>query len=650
MEQKHEVLQNESELRVYLDNLYQKTKDAINEEQLPKFKDLVEVASSEVVILTAIHNLKANTGSITAGSDGETMRLDILQKEYPKVIRRVKQSFENYMPLPVRRVLIPKEDKDEKRPLGIPAIIDRIVQECVKMVLEPIMEAQFFEHSYGFRPYRNADMAMGRIGQITLKTGYHWVVEGDIKGFFDNVNHTILIKRLWHMGVRDRRMLMIIKAMLKAGIMNQIKYNDLGVPQGGIISPLLANVYLDAMDQWITREWEHKKLRPDVSKDSNIIRAKKRYSNLKPCYLVRYADDWVLFCETKEHAIKFKNRITKYLKNNLKIELSENKTLVTNIKKKQMRFLGFDYKMVRGDSRIGWVPKSKPNSKRLKKKVKQIHRNVQRLRKFKLHNKEGLIHEINRINAQIRGMINYYQSSSWVNKELAKYAPILKYAAYKSLQKFGGTWGPANEMSNLISVHSNYKSYVAYADFNNFDKKKKKKNRRKKNGRQTSDTESMKIGITGLDFCKYKENTFKTQEETPYTAEGRAIYEKRTGKKPLIARADNTLKLHTSSLIATKRTSKKYNFEYFLNKAYTFNRDKGKCKICNGNVKDDDVHFHHINPCLPLNRINRVPNLATVHVSCHMMIHDNVNYESLVDKKTWKKILNYRTRLEKSES
>lgn len=630
MEQKHNTLSNESELRDILDKFYKESKEAIENEQKPIFKDLLEIINSEVVILTAIHNLKSNKGSMTAGIDNENIREDFLQKDYPSVIKRVKESLDFYKPVPVRRVFIPKPGKTEKRPLGIPAMIDRIVQECVRIVIEPILEAQFFEHSYGFRPYRDADMAMSRIAQISIQTKHHWVVEGDIKGFFDNVNHSILIKRLYGIGIRDRRVLMIIKSMLKAGIMNEVKYSELGTPQGGILSPLLANTYLDAMDKWITREWEKKKMNPEISKDKRKSRALERYSKQKSCYLVRYADDWVLFCKSREDALKYKNRITKYLKGTLKLSLSEDKTFITNIRKKAIKFLGFEFKVKKDNKkregwkakRYSWMPNSRPDRDRLKSKAKDIHWKVKNLKKVRHDNRLGLIHEINKVNATIRGVINYYQSSGNVNSNLAKYAPTIKYAAFKTVKKFGGTWGPADEMTNLPSIHSNYKSYVAYITY-----------------------EGMKIGITGFDFCKFKENTIKSQNETPYSQQGRNLYRKRTGKKPLLARADELLKLHTSSLIATKRTKAKYNFEYFLNKAYVFNRDKGKCKICGEDITEDNVHFHHVNNKLPLFLINRVSNLATVHIPCHKMIHSKEDFSHVLSKNVFNKLMKYRAKL-----
>jgi len=223
---------DETQLRELQDYLFRETKQAILRNERPKFKGLLGAISSETVILSAIHKIKSNQGSQTPGSDDQIMQ-DILKKDYNEIISLVQKQLKHYKPRPIRRVRIPKPGKDEKRPLGIPNIIDRIIQECVKIIIEPILEAQFFKHSYGFRPMRDAHMALKRITSIVHDTGYHWIIEGDISKFFDNVNHTMLVKKLWHMGIRDRRVLMIIKAMLKAGIMNELKENPIGTPQGG---------------------------------------------------------------------------------------------------------------------------------------------------------------------------------------------------------------------------------------------------------------------------------------------------------------------------------------------------------------------------------------------------------------------------------
>ena len=187
------------------------------------------------------------------------MRSNYLQKPFPWVIQDIQKAFRHFEAQEIRRVYIDKPGKAEKRPLGIPTIRDRIVLECIRIVLEPIFEAQFFKHSYGFRPMRDTEMALERIVSNTHDTGYHWIVEGDISKCFDHIDHAILLKRLHHMGVKDRRVLQIIKAMLRAGVMGECEVNEEGTPQGGLISPLLANVYLDILDEWVSNQWESKR-------------------------------------------------------------------------------------------------------------------------------------------------------------------------------------------------------------------------------------------------------------------------------------------------------------------------------------------------------------------------------------------------------
>ena len=258
MAQQFDYPKTETHLRETLDKLYQHSKEVYDAGGRPAFKGLLEIMTAETTIITAIHNIKSNHGSETPGIDGKKMRRDYLQKPYPQVVKDIQSAFQHFEPQKIRRKYIDKPGKAEKRPLGIPTIRDRIVQECIRMVLEPICEAQFFAHSYGFRPMRDTPMALERINTLTHSTGYYWIVEGDISKCFDRIDHGILLKRLYHIGVKDRRVIQIIKAMLEAGVMDECDVNEEGTPQGGLISPLLANVYLDIMDEWIIKQWEHK--------------------------------------------------------------------------------------------------------------------------------------------------------------------------------------------------------------------------------------------------------------------------------------------------------------------------------------------------------------------------------------------------------
>lgn len=226
MTQKLRLLDTEIQLKQTFDELYFKASC-----EKPKIKDLYEIICSKANILYAIRAMKSNKGSKTAGVDSLTIN-DILQADEEKVIHLITNTIRDYTPSMVRRVWIPKAGKKELRPLGIPTILDRIIQQCVKQVIEPICEAQFFPYSFGFRPYRDGHMAIERVGSLIHKTKYHWIVEGDIRKFFDKVNHNILLKNCFKIGIQDKRVLMLIKAMLKAGVMHENTKTTLGTPQG----------------------------------------------------------------------------------------------------------------------------------------------------------------------------------------------------------------------------------------------------------------------------------------------------------------------------------------------------------------------------------------------------------------------------------
>lgn len=212
---------------------------------------------------------------------------------------------------------------------------DRIIQQMFKQVLEPICEARFHKHSYGFRSNRAIKHALARCCFIASKTGNNYVVDIDIKSFFENVNHTRLMKQLWNIGIRDKRVLAIIYKMLKAPIKG-IGIPDIGTPQRGILSPLLSNVVLNDLDWWISNQWETFRTRHKYSY-GKLARALKT-TNLKEMYIVRYADDFKIFTKTHRNAIKIYHAVKGYLKNQLKLEISPEKSKITNLRRKSQNF------------------------------------------------------------------------------------------------------------------------------------------------------------------------------------------------------------------------------------------------------------------------------------------------------------------------
>ena len=233
------------------DELYQKSQNG------EVFENLMDLILSRDNILLAYRNIKANKGSYTAGTDKKNIT-DIGNQTPDDVVKRVRfivtGSEHGYRPKPVRRKDIPKPN-GKTRPLGIPCIWDRLIQQCIKQILEPICEAKFSNNSYGFRPNRSVEHAINRTYTMLQMMNLHYVIEFDIKGFFDNVNHSKLIRQIWALGIHDKSLIFIIKRILTAPIRmpdNSTVIPDKGTPQGGIISPLLANIVLNELDWWVS--------------------------------------------------------------------------------------------------------------------------------------------------------------------------------------------------------------------------------------------------------------------------------------------------------------------------------------------------------------------------------------------------------------
>lgn len=221
-----------------------------------EFTNLMDDILSEENILLAYRSIRSNTKSMITGTDGKTIK-DIAELEPDIVIQNVRyymvDSVHGYRPKPVRRKNIPKFDGDTK-PFGLPCIWDRLIQQCIKQVLEPICEAKFSDNSYGFRPNRNVEHTMASVYRLLQKSHMNYVVEFDIKEFFYNVNHSKLIKQMWTMGIHDKTLIYILKRMLKCPIRSRngkIEYPTKGIVQSGILSPLLANISLNELDCWI---------------------------------------------------------------------------------------------------------------------------------------------------------------------------------------------------------------------------------------------------------------------------------------------------------------------------------------------------------------------------------------------------------------
>ena len=308
-----------------------------------RFCDLYSLLCSRAWIETALDRVLSNQGSRTAGVDGVTVRR-FKDPDYRAAFIEKTQCLlreRRYRPQPCRRVYIPKAS-GKRRPLGIPTLRDRVVQMELKMLLEPIYESDFLGCSYGFRPGRRTMDAVGQLwNYIQPRLKFYWIIEGDIRGCFDSISHHKLMGLLKRR-VGDRDILTLIWMFLKAGVMEEgaLRPTEIGTPQGGIFSPLLANVYLHEMDRFW---WEQYGALPRHQKNK-----RRRLDGGGNIRLLRYADDFVLLWNgTKQGAQALKERFTVFLQDELHLELSAEKTLVTHADE-GFDFLGFHARRVNG--------------------------------------------------------------------------------------------------------------------------------------------------------------------------------------------------------------------------------------------------------------------------------------------------------------
>lgn len=573
------------------DELYRKSKNG------EIFTNLTDIILSRENILLAYRNIKTNTGSNTPGSDNKTIKS--IQKldaeEVVEMVRRITVGTKHgYRPKPVRRKDIPKPN-GKTRPLGIPCIWDRLVQQCIKQVMEPICEAKFSNNSYGFRPNRSVEHAIAETSRLMQKSHLEYVVEFDIKGFFDNVHHPKLIRQIWAMGIRDKSLIYIIKQILSAPIKmpnGTIVKPDKGTPQGGIISPILANIVLNELDQWVDSQWLNHPIidsfKLPKNKAGTLIKsnayAAMRKTGMKEMYIIRYADDFRIFCRTKEQARASKEAITQWLQDRLKLEVSEEKTRITNVKHRYMEFLGFKLKLYQKGKK--WVVKSHISDSKAKQVDQMLTLQIKKLPKAK--NKNHATSIIRNYNSKVLGVQNYYCKATEVCKDLRK----MQYHMNILLRRVYGTHKKKGKLSKTKG-----------RPLTQFEKERYGKSKALRYYKASGEP------IYPIGYVKPKPPLSKTKRVCSYTQEGRK------GLHENLA-IDITI---LTQLMLTPIGKK--SIEYSDNRLSLYSAQHGKCGVTQRIFRGiEEIHCHHKKP-KEFGGTDEYRNLILVHVDIHRLIH-----------------------------
>ena len=379
---------------------------------------------------------------------------------------------------------------------------------------------------------------------------------------------------------------------------------------GGVLSPLLANVYLHEFDKYIAQQWE------EHPKQEHYAHKRSAYSAMKiqgypRYYLIRYADDWVILTHSRENAQKIKELAKQFLERNGQLELSEEKTLITDVRTSYLTFLGVETRVRLSRKGKGFVTYSRPSRKALLGAIHSLRMQAERIQQA-VH-RDQTIAEMLRYNSIAVGIGNYWSMTSAVCQCGSKVDHILWYKLDKIFRKLTGSLAgeyqkrkmEAEKTSNLPARHTGHKTRVYFLEF-----------------------EGCNIGLTHVGFSTYEAPPPKNPKETPFSKEGRSLWEKRTAQKRAKMRPDSITMLDNLPVWSSENKQRsasmeKRNFEYYMNRGYALNRDKCQCKVCATLLLRGNLQTHHKNPSLPLDQINKVSNLASLCRRCHDLVHSD---------------------------
>ncbi len=566
------------------DELYAKSKKGII------FNNLYGIIIKQENIVLAYREIKRNKGSRTAGVNGHTIEY-WEKKTTQEYISYIQRRFQNFYPHKVKRKEIPKTN-GKIRPLGIPTMEDRFIQQCIKQVLEPIVEAKFHFRSYGFRPNRSTTHAISEFMRSVNHDKLYWIVDMDIKGFFDNINHGKLLKQLWTLGIRDKRLLAIISKILKAEVEGMGKPTK-GTPQGGILSPLLANVVLNELDWWLDSQWKSfdiEEVEPYYRKGysyperSCIYTQLRQTTNLKEISFVRYADDFKILCRNRKDANKVFHAVKLWLKDRLDLEINEEKSKVRYIGNSPSGFLGFTFiARKKGDKMVMHSHMTHEAQEEAIAKIKDSIREIKRNPTNK---------NVSRYNSVVLGLQNYYQTATHISDDMANIdykVHTFRYNQLKSIMTYSGE--PSRTYKKIYKGYNYKKIFVA------------------------------NTCLFPISAVKHKYPIGFQRDICSYTPEGRQ-------------KIHDNLKINMNILhYLMENPPENSSVELADNRISRYSAQWGKCGVSNGILEIGKMELHHIKP-VSQGGTDSYRNLVWLTYDIHKLVHatDKLTIEKYLKK------------------
>jgi RNA-directed DNA polymerase len=551
--------------RIQVSELQRRLAKKANDTPDHRFTKLYDLLTWEPLLEWAFDKLMTNAGSRTAGIDRMDKRRALQNRDTILAELRTALKSGTYVHQPVRRVFIPKAN-GKRRPLGIPTLTDRLVQMMVKAILEPIFESDFRPESHGFRPGRSCHTALAYLHQLTAprQKKMNWVIEGDITGCFDHIQHTTLM-RLLRRRIQDRKLLAVIWQMLRAGVMEATRFSKTtaGTPQGGIVSPLLANIYLHEVDRWFHTNY--------IGLNYNEKNRRRQRKEGNASY-VRYADDFVVAWNgTKAGAEQLKAELATFLRDHLGLELSADKTHITHVTD-GYDFLGFTVRRYR-NRHGGRDLITRPSEK----SVMQLKAKIKAMTKHGT-TRDGVRDKIEAMNYLTRGWANYFRHSAA--------SQTFRYVSHYAFKRLEG-WLRDKTRQGIRTVYASYY-------------------RRDPQGHLTWSSGGQDLYLPA--YTKIARLRY-AHRPNPYLTEPETVM----------------LPYHHAPLGAKEWGGAQYYGEDWTDvRAQVLERDERRCRVCG---KQDRVEVHHIRPWKP-GMAHELPNLITLCGTCHRQVRDprsNVN-------------------------